>query len=140
MSPVTSGLIGSLIAGAICVWWLKKHPFQISKKHQKELMRRYKRNIQISNVLFITVLIGAIAIFKSGVVSSNDWRAGLIFLGSAFASPFIPLNLPPKIGARNFSEALTAYAIKQYTPVTLLYFILSLGLVMVAGGLVGLLA
>lgn len=139
MSPVISGILGSLIASAVCAWWLKKRPFQISMQQRKNLVKKYKRNIYLANFLSLATLILAIAIFKVGLLPNNDWRFGLLMLGSALGLPLWTLFIPSIRQSGNFSEALLAISVKHKSPVGLMLFILVFGNILAVIGLVNLL-
>lgn len=140
MSPVISGILGSLIAATICAWWLNNHPFNVSKQQQKHLVKKYKRNIYLANFLILAPLVVAIALFKSGVIPNNDWRFGLLFLGSAFGLPLWSLFIPPRKQRGSFNEALLAISVKQKTPKGLMLFLLVLGNILATIGLANVLA
>lgn len=140
MSPVISGIVGSILASIICGFWLKKYPIKASKKQKKYLKKRYSRNIKLANALTIGPLILAISVFQFGLVADNDWRYGMLMIGAAFGLPLIALLAPPKNGVSNFNEALMALAIKQKSPASLLLFLMVLGCTISLFGLFNVLA
>ena len=140
MSPVISGIIGSILASIVCGFWLKKYPLKASKKQKKYLKKRYSRNIKLANVLTIGPLILAILVFQFEFVENNDWRYGMLMIGAAFGLPLIALFLPPKNGVSNFNEALLALAIKQKSPASLLLFLMLFGCTISLVGLFNVLA
>jgi len=135
MSPVLSGIIGSIIAAAVCGWWLRRRPFPVSKSQQKSLVKRYKFNIRLGNALFIVPLAIAIYLFSFGVVANNDWRYGLLLIGLALGLPLFAAFVPSAKHGVNFKEAILAISVKQKTPVALM---LSINLFGCAMALVGL--
>ena len=135
MSPIISGILGSIIAASISGWWLKKYPLKIDGQDQDHLVSKYRLNLYLANLLLLAPLIALFALIKTGIIANNDWRFGLLLLGSAFGLPLWALLLPPFRNRGNFREALLAMSIKQHTPSGLLLFIFVSGNIFAAIGL-----
>jgi len=128
--PILSGIVGGLIAA----WLLRKVsgwvPETCGDRPIKEVLYQNRWKVRIANVVGLACLIGAVALYKYGVFSSNDWRGLGLGFGAACLLPTLVLvgaSLPG--GARAVREALVAYAVGQDTPPVLLNAIMAVGIV-----------
>lgn len=137
MSPIITGIIGAIIAGAVSAMWLKRFPHKESRQIQNFLQKKYKNSINLCGIVAIAIFVLAIYLLKSGTVA-NHWNWGLTLIGGALGSPLIALSIPIAKGGHKFSEAHAALAFKNHSPVGLQLFCIIFGIILFISGIVGL--
>jgi hypothetical protein len=103
------------------------------------LLDNYRGTIRIANFLLAGGLAAALASYQFGGFSKHDWRPFAVGIGGGAVAALLALALVPLLSGGKPSEAYTAYAIAQKTPMLILYAILGSGIVLFGIGLTALL-
>jgi hypothetical protein len=139
LRPILSGIVGGLLAIALCTAWARWVPRVCNYKRAETLLRQNRSAIWTVNALFFAGIGFALWLYGSEQMARTDWRGLGLGFGIGCASVFIVLPLFALAGGRNPKEAFVAYAIAQRTPVFVLYSLLVAGAFGLAASLASLL-
>lgn len=130
--PILSGLLGGILAILFCNALSRWVPQICNGKSAETLIRENRVAIWLANALLFAGLLASIAIYQVGFLLNDDWRGGGLGAGGGCIVALAMLPVVALVTGHSPKEAYVAYAISQRTPITLLYGILVLGVVLFA--------
>ncbi len=124
VQPILTGLAGGVMAMLFGAWFSRWLPRDYNGKTREVLLREHKAGILLANAVLVGSLGVGILIYRFGVLANNDLRGIALCLGGA--SIVIMLALPMVATAKKLAkkEAYVAYAMSNAAPITLIYGIL----------------
>lgn len=134
-TSMVCGLIGSLVAFRLVVWWSKWAPEE-GGGYGEHFVAEFRGRIRVANFLTCGAFVIGFVLYQWDIISSDDWRGAALTAGLAAALPIVWIVATTIVfGIRKTRDCIIALAIVDRTPIPVLVAFLALFLCLgFAGG------